>query len=709
VGWGLASWTAGSPRPDDAGVARAARVGTVLLVALGAGGIVVAALVQTLAQTWDAGDVVWLLLAVIPPYALAVFVVRHRPDHPQARWLLVNGVGGSVSVGIEVVAEVIYRQPRPGAWLVVTLYGGLSVVSIIAASRIIALHPDGVAEHPALRGVLRGTWALVAVPVLLLLASPTVQVDPYLPIPGPVPSPFAVGVLAPLAPLLQALFNLSLALPLAAVGVLLWRYRSAAPERRTLMRSLLRAVLLGVVGYAGVIALALTGAPQPLLTAGYGVVSVGAMLLIQVTIALGVLRHRLFDIDVVVTRSTVYGVLWVAIALGYAALAAAPGIALGGRLPVEVAVLLTIVVAMAFQPMRRRVEVLADRLVHGRRFPGYQVLRAFGEELDRSIDVGDLLPRLAAQVRTGLGASWVRVSLQLADGAGNGGSIPSQGTAGTASGPPVITEQLRRGDELLGMIECGPRDGSYAPQDRELLAALARQAATAVSNVVLAARLGEQVRELARSRMRIVAAQDAERRRIERNIHDGAQQEVVALIAKLRLARNRLDRGEDPAGLLAELQDEARELLADLRELAHGIHPPVLSDNGLVAAVEARAGRLPLEVAVRSDDRLREERLDEDVEGAAYFVVCEALTNVVKHAGARHVDVGLARIDGHLTIDVRDDGRGLHAGPAGRGMGLLGVRDRVEALGGRVHLDDDPDGGARLHAELPVASGAGRG
>jgi signal transduction histidine kinase len=585
----------------------------------------------------------------------------------------------------------------------------VGLVSLFAGSRVLALHPDGVAENRVLRRVVRWVWVLLAVPFLLLLASPTVRVDDWLPIPASVPSPIAVDALAPLAPVLVALSGAVIILPIAAVGVLLWRYRSATPEQRMLMRWLLRGLLLGIVGYLGVIALALTGAPDPLVQVLTGVMSVAAILLLQVIIALGVLRHRLFDIDVVIKRSTVYAVLWVGIALAYAALAAAPGLVLGGRLPVEVAVVLTILVAMAFQPMRRRVEALADRLVHGRSSPGYQVLRAFGEELDRSIGVGDLLPRLAGQVRTGLGASWVQVSLRVADDTGNAGAVPSHGTAGTPSGPPALTEHLRRGGELLGTVECGPRDGGYTARDRDLLAALARQAATAVANVVLAARLSEQVGELARSRTRIVAAQDAERRRIERNIHDGAQQEVVALIAKLRLARNRLDRGEDPAGLLAELQDEARELLADLRELAHGIHPPVLSDNGLVAAVEARAGRLPLEVAVRSDDRLREERLDEDVEGAAYFVVCEALTNVVKHAGARHVDVGLARVDGHLTIDVRDDGRGLRAGPAGRGMGLLGVRDRVEALGGRVHLDDDPDGGARLHAELPVASGAGRG
>jgi signal transduction histidine kinase len=693
-------------RGDDANVARASRFGTVLLVALGASGILVAVLVQTLARTWTGWNAVWLLLAVLPPYLLAVFLVRRRPDHPQARWLLVNAVLGCVPLGIEVVVEVAYREPpRPGAWFVATLYQVVSLGSVIAASRVLALHPDGVAENRVLRRVVRWVWVLLAVPLLLLLASPTVHVDQWLPISAPVPSPLAVDALAPLAPVLVALMGSVFLLPVAAVGVLLGRYRSATPERRILMRWLLRSLLLGVVGFVGVLALALTGAPDAFVKVATGVMSVAAILLLQVTIALGVLRHRLFDIDVVIKRSTVYAVLWVGIALGYAALAATPGLALGGRLPVEVAVLLTIVVAMAFQPMRRRVEAFADRLVHGRRSPGYQVLRAFGEELDRSIDIGDLLPRLAAQVRTGLGASWVRVSLDVADGAGNAAGVPSHGIAGTPAGPAVVTEDLRRGAELVGTVECGARDGGYTVQDRELLAALARQAATAVANVLLTARLAEQVGELARSRTRIVAAQDAERRRIERNIHDGAQQEVVALIAKLRLARNRLDRGEDPAELLAELQDDARELLADLRELAHGIHPPVLSDNGLVAAVEARAGRLPLEVTVRSDPRLREERLSEDVEGAAYFVVCEALTNALKHAGASHVDVALARVDGHVTIDVRDDGQGLRGATAGRGLGLLGVRDRVEALGGRVRLDDGPSGGARLRAELPVGAG----
>jgi signal transduction histidine kinase len=153
---------------------------------------------------------------------------------------------------------------------------------------------------------------------------------------------------------------------------------------------------------------------------------------------------------------------------------------------------------------------------------------------------------------------------------------------------------------------------------------------------------------------------------------------------------------------MAELQADAGELLTDLRELAHGIHPPVLSDGGLVAAVESRAGRLPLDVTVRADDALRVRRLDADVE-AAYFVICEALTNVVKHANASRALVNIAAVNGHLSLLVRDDGTGQGAA-VGYGQGLTNLRGRVEALGGRFRVDGRPGGGNQR-----VRGPAGRG
>jgi hypothetical protein len=161
--------------------------------------------------------------------------------------------------------------------------------------------------------------------------------------------------------------------------------------------------------------------------------------------------------------------------------------------------------------------------------------------------------------------------------------------------------------------------------------------------------------------------------------------------------------GETPEMLLAELQADAGELLADLRELAHGIHSPVLSDGGLVAAVEARAGRLPLDVTVRADEALRSRRLDADVEAAAYFVICEALTNVIKHARAERALVHMSAVNGELSLLVHDDGTGLST-TNGNGQGLTNLRDRVDAVGGRLRVDGRPGEGTSVSAELPVGA-----
>jgi len=162
---------------------------------------------------------------------------------------------------------------------------------------------------------------------------------------------------------------------------------------------------------------------------------------------------------------------------------------------------------------------------------------------------------------------------------------------------------------VLGRIEVGPRHrGEYSEAERALLRTVAGQAAASVANVRLTARLAQQLAELTASRERLVAAQDDERRRLERDLHDGIQQDIVAQIAGLRLARNRLERGQLSSAELAELQEQARQTLTDLRELAHGIHPPVLSDNGLVAAIESGAARYPIPLEVHADARVRAER-----------------------------------------------------------------------------------------------------
>ena len=676
------------------------RVRAQLVAGVGGAALIVAVVVQTIEDQWTAATFVWIGLAVLPLYLVGVFLVRRRPDHPQARRLLLAASCMALGVAIEDLVAVAYRDGAVGPefWLVNLVYAEVNLVSTVAGITLIALYPEGVGERPWIRRTVRALWGLCLIPPLLLLTHPTLVVDEWLPAPPEeVPNPWAVEWLAPVG---RALSDVAVGYAVAAFvgpGLLLWRYRHSDRDQRVLMRWLLYTLLAGV----GLLGLGQLGRAAGISTvwawdALLSVVSVATMLMLAVSVVVGVLRHGLFDIEVVFRRSAVYAVLWLGIGAVYVALAATPGLALGGEIPVELAVFLTIGVAVAFQPVRRRLETWADRWVFGRRVDHYEVLRSLGATLERSIGLTELVPRLAGAVREGLGARWVRVSLP-----GDGATWPTdnQETAGTPDGDAALRQDLRRGEELIGRIECGPKDGGYTVEDRQLLATLSGQAATAIANVGLTAQLSERLGELARSRNRILSAQDAERRRIERDLHDGAQQQVVALITKLRLARNQVERNESPAPLLAEMQADVRELLTELRELAHGIHPPVLSDNGLVAAVEARAGRLPVPVVVRAAETLRRQRFPEDVEGAAYFVVCEALTNVLKHADASGTEIELAATGEVLSIDVSDDGAGF--GVPGRGTGLTNSRDRVEALGGRLGIDSRPGAGTRLHAELP--------
>jgi PAS domain S-box-containing protein len=254
-----------------------------------------------------------------------------------------------------------------------------------------------------------------------------------------------------------------------------------------------------------------------------------------------------------------------------------------------------------------------------------------------------------------------------------------------AVGAPVFVA-----GELWGAVIISSDDDPFPPEAEFRVSDFADLAAQAIANA-------HAREELAASRMRIVEASDAERRRLERNLHDGAQQRLVATSLAVRMAARRVT--DDPA-LRAMLDGAGNELmlaLEELRELARGLHPAVLSDHGLCAAVEAVAERAPLRVTV---DVPIDERLPETVEAAAYFVVCEALTNVAKYAHASEARVRVERSDGHATVEVVDDGVG-GADERG-GSGLRGLADRVEALGGRFVVTSPVGEGTAVRAQLPV-------
>jgi signal transduction histidine kinase len=422
----------------------------------------------------------------------------------------------------------------------------------------------------------------------------------------------------------------------------------------------------------------------------------------------GILRYGAFDVAVEDRARSVTRSSNVLITVLYGIAVVAPAVLLVGLItPLGIA-FLTGILAVALLPVRGWLQRWIHRVVFGDRDRQLAMLSELGAELERSADSGDLLSHLASAVADGLGATWVRIRLAGSDGA----LVASPaGIAGEVGGDPVEGVDLVHADEVLGRIEVGPRHrGEYSEAERALLRTVAGQAAASVANVRLTARLAQQLAELTASRERLVAAQDDERRRLERDLHDGIQQDIVAQIAGLRLARNRLERGQLSSAELAELQEQARQTLTDLRELAHGIHPPVLSDNGLVAAIESGAARYPILLEVHADARVRAERYPADVETTAYYVVREALTNTAKHANASRVSVALARTDGRLRVSISDDGCGLGSSSPGSppSGGLANIRDRVAALRGTVRISAaEPSGaGTTIDVDLPVGAGA---
>jgi signal transduction histidine kinase len=493
-------------------------------------------------------------------------------------------------------------------------------------------------------------------------------------------SPLFIEALQPYGPMLATVNALGFTIFLGAIGLLFLRYHTTSMRERKQIRWVLFGgfvvILVGVVPsiLAG---LGVIAPPQnsPVLT----VLSTLSLILLPASVVVAVMEPHWIDVDIIIRRSVVYGAISLAILVVYIAAAASVGAA-GARLGlnIEVAVVLTVVIAILFQPARRRLQAVADRWVFGARPTKYEAVSDFGVTIEQATEPGELLPRLVETIKRTIRLTWVTVSLD--DG--------SRAIAGSVIGEPVLRVPLGGGDEQVGEIVCGPKaEGRLGDDEVQLVRTLAGQLALAVRSARLAGR--------------IVNAGESERRRIERNIHDGAQQELVALVARLGMARSAAERGDLSPDAIDDMRLEARQILSELRELAQGIHPSVLSDGGILEAVEDRCARLPLDVTLEASESLRARRFGDNIEGAAYFFVTESLANVLKHADATRTVISLTYEDGRLQLAVADDGRGFDPDSESDG-GLLGLRDRVRALGGTVKVTSSPGSGTRITATIPV-------
>jgi signal transduction histidine kinase len=369
------------------------------------------------------------------------------------------------------------------------------------------------------------------------------------------------------------------------------------------------------------------------------------------------------------------------------------------------AALAAAVVAVAFQPLRQRAQHLANRVVYGRRATPYEVLSEFSGRVAGAYATEDVLPQMAKILAGGTGATsasvWLAAGPELRLSAAWPEQAPGPGAVQLAGDSlPAIpgangVVPVRHQGQLLGALAVTmPPTEPLTPAGEKLVRDLAAQAGLVVRNVRL-------VEDLLASRQRLVAAQDEERRKLERNLHDGAQQQLVALGLKQRLAADLVRQDPDRAiAMLADLQQETREALENLRELARGIYPPLLADLGLVAALESRARKSPVAVAIDADGA---GRYTQEVEAAVYFCCLEALQNVAKYAGASTVHIHLADEGEWLTFSVADDGHGYDSSTTAIGSGIQNMADRLSALGGSLNVRSMPGAGTTVAGRIPVA------
>jgi signal transduction histidine kinase len=622
--------------------------------------------------------------------AVGALVASRRPDSPIG-WLLIPiGFGPALGfLGLGYARWALIQRPgslpfgHAAAWITTWAFSPIFLILLV-----LLLFPSGRLPSPRWKPFAWMVGTLIAVSTV---GSALVE--------GPIDRESLPGIENPIAvPEFRVVNNAALILTglffLICVASLFIRYRRASGDERQQMKWLAFGAVAAGIG------LPLSDAlPSPV--ADW--VALAALVSLAAGISIAVLRFRLYDVDIVINKTVVYGLLAVFIAAVYLGIVVVLGaVFFGRRGNLALSIVATALIAAAFQPVRARTERLANRLVYGKSANPYEVLSEFSQRVIR-YSADEVVPQVAELIRDATRAEAAEVWLRV------GHQLELRG-----SSPEVLEETQRRIDlvgegqpdipgvtstapidyqgELLGAIGIRTRRGrELDPRTQSLVRDFARQAALVLRNVRLLA-------ELQASRQRLVSAQNEERRKLERDLHDGAQQQLVALKVQLGLAE-RIAAEEKVKTMLSQLQASTDETIDALRDLARGIYPPVLADQGLSAALNVQASKAQHQISISSDGI---GRYPQAIEAAVYFCCLEAMQNAGKYAGGASVEIRLRRDNGSLVFEVEDEGPGFHPETVKRGSGLQNMTDRVEALGGKLSLVSSPGSGTLVRGEVPI-------
>jgi signal transduction histidine kinase len=638
--------------------------------------------------------IVWIVTGIL--------ILTRQPGN-KAGWVFL-GIGVAwIASGLAVALVVWDVRTNLGALPLrapLAVIGEVGIAPVILIPLLFILFPDGRPPSPRWRWVV---WALVG-GGSLAIAGTIIN-------PGPLnnfvsggifyENPAGLDVFVRLAPVMIGVGAIAaLVGAITSVFGVRSRFKTSTGEARQQLRWLVTvatvALAILVFGILITIVIPEGTALNWLFVTILGMLVVTVAGGIPAAYLIAIFRYGLWDLDVVIKKTVIFSLVVVLLMAIGAVVAVLVGIVAGEALydTPPLMLLLGLIAGLLALPLYRLATRIADRVVYGGRSSPYEVLTAFSSRVGETYASEDVLQRMATTLGEGTGADQATIWLRFGDELRPEASWPS-GIEPPGSTSDDTVEVRHRGEVLGALSVSMPASDPMNPAKERLVRDLAAQAGPVLGNVRL-------IEELRASRQRLVAAQDEERRKLERNIHDGVQQQLVALAVKLKLADTMIDRDAQVAhASLAQLQTDAQQTLEDLRDLARGIYPPLLADKGLVAALESQARRAPLPVTLAPDGVGRYGR---DVEATVYFCALEALNNVAKYASASSTTIELAEREGMLDFRVVDDGAGFDPTATSYGTGLQGMADRLDAVGGSLSVTSAVGSGTTVAGRVPVRS-----